>query len=726
MKSHIEKSRKYELDQYLIKKIYNKQEKKKRLYNVTKKNVVYDKQLTEQYFKYSNNNRNNYYSSYQSFRDYISSGYNYDFLVNEISNVKSILGFSKNIREIINKKITNELSSSASQSNHSNSYQNKNQIIEMNESSSNENPKMKQNLIKNTKNQILRRTSAVFHIDQNNVHIKKIAELAHRNVPMSGNYPMNSNVKKDFLEICKLLKTKEEELNNPQNQYQFRLFSVMSEDFDPFYLPVYENFMNVKYENQKTKLIKLYNQENAFIKCVTLIQDKLKSHLNQKPNTVEDNNMQDQNGNQVPNFLRFNKNTDIGFHTFHQHKLQIKIPYINAFYLGRTEIYFKDIDNFMSIFKENTSLSTKKLEKDFFENLFKILTYNNADCKKFLQYLYSHSYFFKYIYNYFTFSDKNAGISIRKIAPSIKKNKEEAPFLDDSLLKNYFSEEPRNKEEETEKIVITPIKEDDLQNNNNVDIGNYIDILLGNDFIFSIGFCSDDIVDIVNNKKIGEFKEIILDDDKFNNDYVMTVNNSNNENLLQIINFKAKQRTQKKKNANLTIKKFEFSLPFDNRIVFFDLKRDFIRNLKIERQKNENYLLLCLKNDNQDGEYSQAYVFKVTDEIYSRFQNSASLKNKLVKNEELFGEKDEEEEEDEEDEKINFKYHKDRKDELGAKSQEKEVKSSQEKDKEKSDSEEEEEEENRNKKKRNEKRKFTFGVGTNIKNDNESDNINNE
>jgi hypothetical protein len=37
MRSHVEKSKKYELDKYLITKIYNKQEKKKRVYNVIKK-----------------------------------------------------------------------------------------------------------------------------------------------------------------------------------------------------------------------------------------------------------------------------------------------------------------------------------------------------------------------------------------------------------------------------------------------------------------------------------------------------------------------------------------------------------------------------------------------------------------------------------------------------------------------------------------------------------------
>ena len=268
MRSHVEKSKKYELDRFIIKKIYNKKEKKERKYNVSKKNVIYDKQLTEQYFKYSNNNRNNYYSSYQSFRDYISSGYNYDFLVNEINNVKSILGFSRNMREIINKKMNPE----PSFHNMSNlSTQNK--IIELNEESNskdninvqNEDPfsKIKKFPFPKQNNEsIIRRASTVFQIDKENPYIKRMADLSHKNVQLGQNFQSNIKKppgppgKKDFLEICKLLKIKEEEAKNPQNEYQFRLFSDLNEEFDPFYLPVYENFMNVKYENQKTKLLK--------------------------------------------------------------------------------------------------------------------------------------------------------------------------------------------------------------------------------------------------------------------------------------------------------------------------------------------------------------------------------------------------------------------------------------------------------------------------------------
>ena len=46
MKKHYENSKKFELDRYLIKKIYNIKEKRKPKYQVIKKNIVYEKILT--------------------------------------------------------------------------------------------------------------------------------------------------------------------------------------------------------------------------------------------------------------------------------------------------------------------------------------------------------------------------------------------------------------------------------------------------------------------------------------------------------------------------------------------------------------------------------------------------------------------------------------------------------------------------------------------------------
>ena len=222
MRAHVEKSKKFELDKVLIKQIYKTKDKRQRIYKITKKNVVYDKQITENYNKYSNNNRNNYFSSYQSFRDYISSGYNYDFLVNEINNIKSVLGYSRNIREIVNKKMNSEKSKYKTYKN----YSNINQIIEINEES-NPSEDLFMRLNNPSQNQPnktkAKRASTVFQIDKENPYTKKVAEYG-QNGPFKPNWKKGQNG--NFIQNCKLLKLKEEEIKGPQNQYQFRLFSV--------------------------------------------------------------------------------------------------------------------------------------------------------------------------------------------------------------------------------------------------------------------------------------------------------------------------------------------------------------------------------------------------------------------------------------------------------------------------------------------------------------------
>ena len=435
------------------------------------------------------------------------------------------------------------------------------------------------------------------------------------------------------MEICKLLKIKEEEAKNPQNQYQFRLFSELTEEFDPFYLPVYENFVSIKYENQKTKLNKLYIQENAFIECVTSIKSKLKFHLNRdkKNNNGIGNNPPSNNANIMKQNINFNNN-------FPQHRFQIKIPYTNAFYFGRTESFFKNIDNFMSMYKENISLSSKKLEKDFFENLFKILTFNNTDCKKFLQYLFTHSYFFKYIYNIFTIQ-KGIGKRIKYFAPFIKKNVEKDPFLNDAMRQLFFQDDGKNVSSEEiqlskEDKISKPAKDDEID----------LDELMGNEFIYKINICEEDISDYINNKKISDLKKICSNNQSFSQNYILTLNN--NENLIQIINMKNSiQKINNKKKGNLKYKKFLLSVPFDEKVHFYDLEKD-IKNLKLEKERNksEKYILIGIKRKNEN--FTQVYLFKINKDIYTRFTKLISSKGNKIKKKELFSEAKEEEKSD--------------------------------------------------------------------------------
>ena len=624
MRAHVEKSKRYELDKNLIKEIYKKKEKKQRVYKLSKKNVVYDKQLTDQYLKYSNNNRNNYYSSYQSFRDYISSGYNYDFLVNEINNIKSILGFSRNIRDIINKRMEPEKPIRPMYTNKM--KQNQNQIIELNEeSNSNEISTGQRDPISMLNNNSkTRRTSTVFGIDKENPYTRRIAGY---NSPYSGFKKGAEN--NNFIEICKLLKLKEEEFKGPQNQYQFRLFSSLSEDFDPFFLPVYENFMNVKYENQKTKLIRLYNQENAFIECVTLIKSKLKANLmkNKDKNNNNNNNINNRDSNMNQSLK---KNSELTSRNLQPYMFQMKIPYINGLYLGRTEAYFKDIDNFMSMYKENTSLAAKSLEKDFFGNMYNILTFNNTNCKKFLQYLYSNSYFFKYIYNIFTVQNKLAGMTIKNFAPSIKKQNEDKHFLDDYMKQLFYTDDSRKATDEG-----TLNLKDKNENEQKGETGEelYINSLLGNEFIYKINICEENVSDYINNKKVNDLKKILTNSSDFNENYLITLNGT--EKVLKILNTKKYEKQKAKKKANLKSSKILLSVFFDDKIVFYDLENEMKENMKIkEKKKNEKFVLIGVIQSADN--FSYAYIFKLSKDIYKRFENSISSNGNKIKKSGLF------------------------------------------------------------------------------------------
>ena len=622
MKAHIENSKKFELDRLIIKQIYNIKEKKKFEYKVLKKNVIYDKQLTKQYFSYLDINRSNYYGNYQSFRDYLSTGYNSDFLVNEINNIKSILGYSQNLRQIVEKKIN---------SNFNNNSQKKPFIEDSNalDLIINNNNKPKQKINNNIfpKQGSIRRPSTVFQLDIDNPHVKRLSNLSHKENQKTVNIPKKNN---KFIEMCHLLKLKEEEMKNPQNQYHFRLYSKLSEEFDPFFLPPYENFMNVKYENQKMNLIKIYNIEKAFVNCVISIKEKLKSQINISLDKQNQENISDPFNNINIPIMALNikqPGLDMGLQNLPQAKLQMKIPYVNAFYFGRTDAYFKEIDNFMSMYKENISLASKRLEKDFFENLYKILTFNNTNCKKFLHYLYSNSYFFKYIYNIFT-TFKKSDDTLKNFAPLIKKHEEEEPFLNESQKEFFFSETKEKIEDENKLLFINKKKEEEEKKNEE---NQFFNSLIGNEFIYKIEFNPTEVSEFVNKKKINKFKKILTDKEKFKENIIITLNNE--KNMLEIY--------------DLDKKEYIFTSNFDTNICFFDLEKDIKNNIKSEKIKKnikkEKYILIAQKENPQS--FNNSFIFKLSKDIFTRFEKSISSKGNKMQKRELFsssgGEKEE-------------------------------------------------------------------------------------
>ena len=618
MKIHVENSKKFELDRLLIKQIYNIKEKKKQEYKIIKKNVIYDKQLTKQYFNYFDINKSNYFGNYQSFREYLSSGYSSDYLINEISNIKYIIGYSQNLRELAEKKLNSNLDKKKQPF-----IQNPAILEDSNPDLMMANNQQGQKLDNNLfhKSNSYRRTSTVFQVDKENPLVKRMADLAHKN-----NIKIGPNIQKKnnkFIEMCHLLKLKEEELKTPQNQYHFRLYSKLSEEFDPFFLPVYENFLDVKHENQKSNLIKIYNTERAFVNCVILIKERLKSFVNYPiPNQQNsENNIWPNNKNANMFNPNIKQDLDISFQNIPQYKFQMKIPYINAFYFGRTDIYFKDIDNFMSMYKENISLASKRLEKDFFENLYKILTFNNTNCKRFLHYLYSNSYFFKYIYNIFT-THKKSDDTLKNVAPLIKRHNEEDHFLNESMKEFFFPETKEKIEDENKVLLINKSKEEPKDEEEKNADNEFFNSLIGNEFIFKINLIQEDVSELVNKKKVNKFKKIINNKDKYEDNFIITLNN--NENMLEIYNLQEKE--------------FLFSSKFDANICFYDLEKDLKNNLKPKKKKkidkNEKYILIAQKTNFQT--LNNSYIFKLPKDIYSRFIKMLSSKGNKIKKNELF------------------------------------------------------------------------------------------
>ena len=193
-------------------------------------------------------------------------------------------------------------------------------------------------------------------------------------------------------------------------------------------------------------------------------------------------------------------------------------------------------------------------------------------------------------------------------------------------------EEEKNKDENNQKSII---ESDD-----------FLESLLGNEFIYKINLCEEDVSDYINNKKTDSLKKLLSNNKNFNQNYIISLNS---ENLLNIYNTKKYQKQKKK--TNLKTSKFLLSVIFDEKVNFYDLEKDLKNNMKIEKgkKKSEKVLLIGVKQSEEN--YSYAYVFKITKDIYIRFSKSISSKGRHIKNKEILGEEKESEESDNE---INY------------------------------------------------------------------------
>ena len=93
---------KYELDRSKLKSVYNFPEKIKRDYKVIEKKIIYATENNKLEVNKQDIEKS-YYSSYKYFRNYLSTGFQYEDIVSEIKEMKSILKDSKSLRDNIQK-----------------------------------------------------------------------------------------------------------------------------------------------------------------------------------------------------------------------------------------------------------------------------------------------------------------------------------------------------------------------------------------------------------------------------------------------------------------------------------------------------------------------------------------------------------------------------------------------------------------------------------------------
>lgn len=360
--SNIINAKRTEIDENLLRRIYNLQEKEKPSYTIIEKKTIFDKEITKN-LNY-NEKSDSYYSNYLYFREYLMTGYTYEYTVNEIEKIKSLLQFSKQLRGDISKHFDIKMEPETN-----------------NDTLSSMTPKIsiQSNILQNYQSKNThKRLSSVF------------STVRYAN---------------NFVKICKLLKLKNPKKDDNNENYQFRLYSQFEKESDVFSIPQFVNFTSVKHFNQNRKLTKMYHTENMFIDCVKNIKKRLK-----------------QNEPQINKVIEIKKN--------------LHVPSVQALFHGRDIDYFKKIDNFVNMYKENF-FQIKNREKDLFNGIYNILTKCQNNCSNFLSYLYTKSYMFKYIYDIFTIEAKLNFIDKANVQIIPKENANE-PFLNDSTRQLFL------------------------------------------------------------------------------------------------------------------------------------------------------------------------------------------------------------------------------------------------------------------------------------------------
>ena len=105
-KNNLINAKNYELDKETLKQYYpyfKLQERPENIYKIVAKKSILFKEINNKIAKEKVLKRD-YYCNYKSFREYLSTGKNYNYVINELEKIKSVLNFSKELRkEICNK-----------------------------------------------------------------------------------------------------------------------------------------------------------------------------------------------------------------------------------------------------------------------------------------------------------------------------------------------------------------------------------------------------------------------------------------------------------------------------------------------------------------------------------------------------------------------------------------------------------------------------------------------
>ena len=560
-KNNLINAKNYELDKETLKQYYpyyKIQERPENIYKIVEKKTILFKEINNKNEKEKVLQRD-YYSNYKSFREYLSTGKNYNYAINELEKIKSILNFSKELRkEICNKfdlpftKENNEISIQLP----NDKNEEKNSIFNLTNSNFN---------ISNSRGE--RRVSAIFNL------------VKHPN-------------SKSFIEKCFLLKEKKKKLDNNENNYMFRLFTKYEKDSDIYNFPKFDGFNNNIFHNQNWKLTKLFYLENKFINIANL------KNINSQSSTQSKLN--------IDNLL----------------KLKIlKYPYIQAFFNGRERDYFKEIDNFVGIYRDN-SQSIKNNEKDLFNSLYNILTKCNSDCSHFMQYLYSKSYMFKYIYDIFIIENK-LDIIDKENVPMIQKEILNEPFLNDTI-RQFFSTSNTDFQPGQIKNTISSQKLDNeiiIDEENNF-INNFED-LFGYKIMEKIGFCNEQLSILLKNKD-KNLKNLISLMKDIPYDYYLVINNDDKL-IIYKPNFDSTNKEISSVNENIkSIKLYVIDENNYNKELFqsnIDSSEENIVLIKIFTRKN---LLTKEQNKELTDKY---FIFKIKKESLKIIEQN---QNKLI------------------------------------------------------------------------------------------------